>query len=108
MRVHDASTVSRRRRPAGVAGAAVWTFVGPVPPMDPMQWHFSGNFTKSTVTLQFANDVEPGTKVWVAAYWYNRLGQFGPVSLPLEARLPGATITPIPQQATGETYMKAA
>lgn len=110
VRVHNAATVSSRRRPAGVAGAAIWTFVGPVPPMDPMQWHFAGNYTKPSVTLSFPGDVEPGTKVWAAAYWYNRLGQFGPVSLPLEARLPGATITPIPQQQSGDEtpFMKAA
>ena len=54
VRVHNADTVSRRRRPDGCAGAAVWTFVGPVPPMDPLSWHFSGNFTRQNVTLNFS------------------------------------------------------
>ena len=112
LRVHNNETVSRRRMPEGVTGSWVWSFVGPVPPLDFQQWKWEGSFTRRVVTLDFGMEVEPGMKVWVTAAWINRKGQLGPVASPLEARLPGLVQNAAAQggdgPSTNETFMKVA
>jgi hypothetical protein len=87
-RLHDGSG-SRRGKPAGVAGASVFSFVGTQPPMNVNDWKFEGNNTRTTVDVTFDAALAPGTVVWLTAFWYNPRGQSGPGCTPISAILAG-------------------
>ena len=57
VRLHDAAGDGKRSKPAGVKGAAVFSFVGPVPPEDASAFKFEGNTTRTTMTVVFPNSV---------------------------------------------------
>lgn len=77
-RMHDALSPTRRGKPAGVAGAALFSYVGPTPPADSDEWHFEGNFTRPTLEVAFPDEVPAGSQVWFTAFWYNPRAQRGP------------------------------
>lgn len=89
IRLHDTTSPTRRGRPFGVDGAAVFSFVGAVPPGDVDGWKFEGNTTRTTVTVTFPSDVAPGAKVWLTAFWFNPRAQSGPACAPVGTNLPG-------------------
>ena len=68
---------SRRGKPAGVAGAMVFTFVGAAAPATMDQWQFAGNVTRPTVELPFGTSAS-GDTVHITAYWTNAKGESGP------------------------------
>lgn len=76
---------SRRGRPVDVAGASIFSFVGDTPNDDPKAWRFETSTTKMSATIDFASNVVPGTKVWVAAFWFNSKSEAGPLSRPASA-----------------------
>ncbi len=60
------------RKPEGVAGAILYTFVGENPPMDGIVgWNYDGTTSKLTTAVEFPSDLEPGTKCWITAAWAN-------------------------------------
>jgi hypothetical protein len=61
IRLHDATTASRRGKPEDVIGAAVFSFVGTAPPTDTGAWKFEGNTTKTHVDIVFGPSVPPGS-----------------------------------------------
>ena len=61
----------RRRKPAGVAGANIYTFVGDRPPADVEGWKFEGATTRTTLEVEFPASLPPGTKLWLTATWFN-------------------------------------
>lgn len=85
MRVHSAT--EHGRKPDGVAGANVWTFVGDVPPDELTGFFFWGLSTRNLFEVTFPNTVEPGSKVWFAAGWVNSKGQVGPVCDPVSTHV---------------------
>lgn len=88
IKLHDGSG-SRRGKPAGVAGASVFSFVGATPPVEVSDWKFEGNTTRTVVELNFAAELPPGTIVWMTAFWYNPRGMSGPGCTPVSAILAG-------------------
>ncbi len=72
----------RRGRPTDVAGASIFSFVGDTPNDDPKTWRFETSTTKMSATIDFGTDATPGTKVWVAAFWFNSKSEAGPLSRP--------------------------
>ena len=84
---------SRRGKPAGVAGAMVFTFVGPVAPAGMEQWQFAGNVTRPTVELPFGTSAS-GDTVHVTAYWTNAKGESGPAARVLTINLPAGGAMP--------------
>lgn len=84
---------SRWSRPAGVAGASVFTFVGATAPTDPTAWTFYGLFTRTMFDLQFEPSTVANT-VWVTANWYNERGKTGVACSPKSINLPAATVVP--------------
>lgn len=86
VRLHDASTPGRRK-PANVAGAAVFSFVGETAPADPAVWTFQGNTTRTRFDVSFPADVPAGAKVWITAFWFNRRMQSGPGTPPVSTNL---------------------
>jgi hypothetical protein len=91
IRLHDA-TGSRRGRPAGVDGAAVFSFVGNDSPVDITDWKFEGNTTKTEYTVYFAANLPPGTVVWFTAFWFNPRAESGPACAPVSAILAGGQL----------------
>ena len=91
IRLLDSRDTSRRGKPAAAIGATVFSFVGDVAPAEENGWTFEGNTSKTTLTVQFAQLLPPGTKVWFTAIWYNRKAQSGPPAAPVTCNLPGGS-----------------
>jgi hypothetical protein len=89
LRLHDTANPTRRARPAGVDGAAVFSFVGAGAPTAEVDWHFEGNTTRTVVDVTFPAGTAPGSKVWFTAWWYNPRAQRGPVATAVGTNLPG-------------------
>ena len=87
IRVHDAAGDGKRLKPPGVKGAAICTHVGPTGPTDPSAYQWQGNTTRSIVDLPFADDLAPGTVVWITAMYFNERQQNGPACTPISATL---------------------
>ncbi|HEV2295488.1 MAG TPA: hypothetical protein VGR35_16685 [Tepidisphaeraceae bacterium] len=84
VRLHD-STIEGRRKPAGVMGAAVFSYVGDQPPENTALWKFEANTTKTVFDIVFPETLAPGTKVWATAFWVNAKLQSGPPATPISA-----------------------
>ncbi len=89
IRLHSASSASRRGKPAGVAGASIFSFVGDSPPASLSGWVFQGNTTRTIVDVTLPPETPNGAKVWLCAYWYNPRTEKGPVSAPVSTHIPG-------------------
>jgi hypothetical protein len=87
IRLHNENTIGHRRKPAGVKGAAILSYVGPDAPDDITAWHFEGNTTKTVIDIPFPPTLEPGAKVWLTAYWFNPRMQSGPACQPQSTHL---------------------
>jgi hypothetical protein len=89
VRVRDGAASGRPRKPAGVAGANVYSFVGEAFPTDPTSWKFEGATTRTKLDVLFPDSVPRGAQVWICATWYNPRAQTGPVSNPVMTYLQG-------------------
>ena len=89
VRVHGGTG---RPRPHGVAGCALFSFVGAVPPAELKAWTFEGDCTRSTAEITFDAALPPGTTVWITAAWYNPRGQRGPACAPISTFLAGGAM----------------
>ncbi len=81
IRITDPSRV-RRGKPTGTGVAAVLTYVGEIPPVDPSAWTLAFVTTRTTTEVQFDFDLPAGSGVWVAAAWQNPRMERGPLSDP--------------------------
>jgi len=79
------------RKPRGVAGAAIFGFVAdedhPSPPNDLSKWMFMGSTTRTRTDVRFDGGLPPGTKVCLAACWFNPRTQRGPVCQPRQTHI---------------------
>lgn len=93
IRLRDKAAPMRNGKPPGIAGAVVMSYVAPaqLPPGSPQEnepsarmadWTFHGNATRRFFDVRFDASVPAGSKVWIAAMWYNPRGEFGPASPP--------------------------
>ena len=76
LRIHNADT-TKRGRPAGCAGASVYSFIGDQPPENINLWVFEGNTTRTEFEVAFTGSVAPFAKVWLTALWFNPRQQAG-------------------------------
>jgi hypothetical protein len=88
-RVHS-STGDGRGKPAGVAMAFMYSFVGSVPPTDTSAFEMEGTATRTTFEVTFPSSVPGGSQVWLAAAWANARTQTGPACAPITVYLQGA------------------
>ncbi|MDB5319156.1 MAG: hypothetical protein JWN40_787 [Phycisphaerales bacterium] len=95
IRLIDAANPTRRGRPPFTNGAAVFSFVGVTPPASLSDWKFEGNTGRTSVNILFPDTVASGAMVWIAAYWFNPRKQAGPGSDPVNAHLPGGSVSAI-------------
>jgi hypothetical protein len=89
IRLKDIANPSRRGRPPGVDGAAIFSFVGAVAPTEESDWTFQGNTPRTSVNVTFPGATPPGAKVWFTAFWFNPRKQSGPAATALGINLPG-------------------
>ena len=89
LRLHGAGDPTRRGKPAGVSGAAVYSFVGAAALTDERDWTFEGLTSKTKMNVTFPNTVTPGSKVWFTAFWFNERKQNGPAADPVTTYLQG-------------------
>lgn len=86
IRLTDITTPDKRARPAGVAGAEVYSFVptapGETPPPDLEKWRFEGIATRADFEVDYdAGDI--GKTATIVARWFNPRGEPGPMSNPI-------------------------
>lgn len=86
VRLHDGDSTGRRR-PAGVKGANVFSYVGETPPTEVGAWKFEGGTTRSETAVEFPHTLPPGTKVWLTAFWFNPTMQSGPACPPVSTQI---------------------
>lgn len=94
-RLIDAANPTRRGKPAGTSGAAVFSFVGATAPANLADWTFEGNTGRTTIDIVFPTTVLAGATIWIIAYWFNPRKQAGPNSDPVSANLPGGSVSAI-------------
>ena len=99
LRIYDSATL-KRGRPSGVQGANVYTYVGTTPPASIHQWMRFGQVTRTDFDVEFPSEVEPGSKVWFTAAWYNPRGQTGMFVAPISTHVQFGGLT---STAAGET-----
>ena len=90
IRLHSASLTPRRAKPDGVAGAAIFTFVGATPPQILTEWVAWGVTGKTMNDIEFDPALPAGTKVWFTAFYYNSAGS-GPGAEPVSTVLAGGS-----------------
>ena len=83
---------ARRGKPAGVAGASLFSYVGTTPPADISLWKFEGSTTRTTFHLEFPPTVAAGAQVWLTAFWFNPRSQSGPACTPVSAYIAGGVV----------------
>ena len=94
-----------RGKPKDVAGAVVFTHVGPTAPTSSAEWTFAGSTTRTTFDLAFGPS-ETGDTVWITAFWQNARDVSGPASQPISVRLPAGGA--MPQEMEDAEPMKIA
>jgi hypothetical protein len=90
IRLHRAGS-TRRAKPAGASGAAVFSFIGAAAPTDEAVWKFEGNTSLAIFDVSFPPATAPGAKVWFCAFWFNQRKQAGPPSAPVGTNIPGGS-----------------
>lgn len=78
VRVADPADDTRKRMPAGCDGATILSFVGETAPTNPAVYKYEGSTSRVTVDILFPETVEPGTQVWLTAFFFNERKQNGP------------------------------
>jgi hypothetical protein len=94
IRLHSSTVAGKRKRPTGVKGAAVFSYVGATAPTDPSQFSFEGNTSLTNFAVTFPETVVPGSLVWITAMWFNTRAQSGPSAAPVQAIIQYAYATP--------------
>lgn len=88
IRLHEDGS-NRRGKPAGVSGAAVYSFVGAAAPTEESEWNFEGITGKTEQNITFPGSVAPGARVWFTAFWFSNRKQHGPAATPVGCNIPG-------------------
>lgn len=83
VRIKVTADSETRGKPEGVAGATVLRAVGENPPSNEEGWKFVGNTGRTSYTFNLPDTVEPGSKVWITAFWFNPRKQSGPGATPV-------------------------
>jgi hypothetical protein len=91
VRLTDPAFPTKRGRPDGVDGAAIFSHVGEEAPNTEAEWTFEGNTTKTTIDVVFPPATAPGAKVWFTAFWFNPKAQSGPAATPVSTNIAGGS-----------------
>ncbi len=86
IRLADMDSPSSRAKPAGVAGAEVFVFIGDNPPADMTTCQLRQLTTRNQLEITYQPE-DSGKMAYIAARWYNPRGQAGPASLTISERI---------------------
>jgi hypothetical protein len=89
VRLQDLSSPTRRGKPLGVNGAAVFAYVGATPPADTSDWTFVGNTARTSFDVELPATMPAGATMWITAFWFNPRKQSGPAATPTSVGNPG-------------------
>lgn len=93
LRLHNGESTSRAK-PAGVTGAALFSYVGDQPPTELSDWKFEGNVSKTTkLSVALPGSTPAGAKVWLTSFWFNTKKQSGPATPPVSTNIPGGGLS---------------
>jgi hypothetical protein len=84
---------TKRAKPAGVIGAAVFSYVGDAAPTDLGDWKFEGNTSQTATTVTVPGTVAAGSKVWLTSFWFNRRSESGPATQPISTNIQGGGLS---------------
>ena len=82
-----------RAKPAGMADALIFTFIGANAPATSTEWTYAMTTGRTNVKLPFPEGAG-GNTLWIAAFWTNAKGQSGPSSAPVIVNLPAVGAGP--------------
>jgi hypothetical protein len=82
-------TSEGRGKPAGVHGAALFSYVGTTAPTTADGWKFEGNTNRVTNDIEFPDTVPSGATVWFTAFWFNPRSESGPGAAAVSTNLQG-------------------
>lgn len=91
IRVHDA-TSEGRGLPFGAQSANIYSYVGPIPPTDPREYHFEGATGRAKAQILFPDTVPSGATIWLSAQWVSARKQRSPGSVPISFTLQGGAL----------------
>lgn len=89
LRLREGGDSTRRGKPVGVSGAALYSFVGTVPPTDERGWTFEALTSRVKADITFPAGIPPGSQVWFTAFWFNQRKQRGPAATKVTTNLQG-------------------
>jgi len=98
IRLRDSQT-GERKKPEGVTGATLVSYVGETIPEEMRLWHFEGSTNRTDADIDFDAGVPMGAKVWIAAFWFNRKSESGPACAPVSAHVGFGALTEGESQA---------
>lgn len=95
IRIADSADINARRKPAGVSGAQIFSWVqettGAVPPTDLEDWRFEGTARRNEFAVDYRTS-DVGKNAYIAARWVNPRDESGPVSTYLVAAVYGPAV----------------
>lgn len=86
---------TNRGLPAGVAGIALFSHVGPEAPVSIDGWRFEGNTGRTVVDVAFDATLPAGTTVWFTAFYFNPRKESGPATDPVGKTFGGAGVSTV-------------
>ncbi len=95
IKLGDRQNPETRGKPAGAAGAAIFSFVGEEPPAGIDGWKFEGNITRTQFDVVFPDTVPSGATVWLTAFWFNPRHESSVATPPVSTNLPGGGVSAI-------------
>jgi hypothetical protein len=97
LKLRDSQSSANRGKPPGVSGASLFVWFGgnaeQDPPTDLSDWKFQGNTGRTLIDINFPSTLPPGSKVWIAAFWFNGRKQGGPLTTPVGVHLQGGSVS---------------
>ena len=83
-----------RAKPAGVAGATLFSYVGESAPTDIGAWKFEGSVTTiKNLSITVPGTVAAGSKVFLTSFWFNRKSESGPATMPVSTHIQGGGLS---------------
>lgn len=92
IRIYDPLNPTRRGKPLGVAGTTIVSYIGEEPSLNPAEWTFQGNTTRTKIQVAFPSTLAAGTKVWISAFFFNPRGASGQAADPTGTNLQGGAL----------------
>lgn len=99
LNVRNSESSPRGGRAAGLAGAAVFSYIGAEPPPRLAQWSLRGFATERTFRFRVETDTPAGSRIWITACWLTHALRRGTTCTPIATNIPGGVGAFLPARA---------